>query len=221
MKGALILAGGKSTRFDGNKALVRLGGKPLIAHVVQTAARIAGEVVVAIGRESSIDVYRQLLPRSVHIVKDQMRAKSPLVGILTGFQGMKSEYSIVLSCDTPFVKDDVLRFLVKKAIRSDAAVPRWPNGDIEPLQSVYKVRSAIPAAKLALSRHELRNMDMIKRLSRVTYVPVREIKRIDEDLTTFFNINKRSDLRRAESLLPQIDRSYRVTSKVSRHLCGA
>jgi molybdopterin-guanine dinucleotide biosynthesis protein A len=201
LKGALLLAGGKSTRFGRNKALVELNGEPLVTHVAHTAAQVAREVVVAIGRESSTYVYKKLLPASAHIVKDRFRVKTPLVGILTGFEEMQSEYSAVLSCDTPFVKGDVLRLLFRKAARSDAAIPKWPNGDIEPLQAVYKVRSAIPAAKLALSRHEFRNVDMIKRLSRVTYVPVREIKRIDSELITFLNINRASDLRRAETLL--------------------
>ena len=200
MKGALILAGGKSTRFGTDKAQTQLGGRPLIAHVLRAAARVAGEVVVAIGRESRIDVYKKLLPSSAQVVKDRLRVKSPLVGILTGFQAMKSEYSVVLSCDTPFVKDSVLRLLFKRAVHSDAAIPKWPNGDIEPLQSVYKVRSVIPAAKLSLRRHEFRNVDMIKRLNRVNYVPVQEIRRVDAGLTTFFNVNRRSDLRRAEAL---------------------
>jgi len=197
MKGALILAGGESTRFAGNKALAMLGESPLISHVVSRAVRAAEEVTVAIGKQNHIAIYRRLLPNSVQIVKDQFDAKSPLVGILTGFQAMKSEYSVVLSCDTPFVKKDVLELLFKRAIHLDAAIPKWANGDIEPLQSVYKVRSAIPAAKLALHCREFRIVDMIKRLKRVTYVPVREIKRIDRDLITFFNVNTRSDLKRA------------------------
>jgi molybdopterin-guanine dinucleotide biosynthesis protein A len=200
LKGALLLAGGASARFGRNKAVAELKGKPLLTHVAHVAAQVAGEVVVAIGTESSIYAYKKLLPASAHVVKDRFRVKTPLVGILTGFQEMQSEYSVVLSCDTPFVKGDVLRLLFRKAARSDAAIPKWPNGDIEPLQAVYKVRSAIPAAKLALSRHEFRNVDMIKRLGRVTYVPVREINRIDRGLITFFNVNRPSDLRRAEAL---------------------
>jgi len=189
-----------STRFGDNKALAALGGKPLLAHVAHIAAKVAGEVVVAIGRESSDSVYRSFLPGSTRIVKDRLRVKAPLVGIFTGLRVMRSEYSAVLSCDTPFVKDDVLRLLFRRAVHSDAAIPKWPNGDIEPLQSVYKVGSAIQAATEALSQQEFRNADMIKRLTRVTYVPVREIKRLDQDLTTFFNVNRRGDLRRAEGL---------------------
>jgi molybdopterin-guanine dinucleotide biosynthesis protein A len=198
LKGGLVLAGGKSTRFGGNKALVRLGEKSLITHVVDVALRVADEVVVAIGRESSSVVYRKLLPESVTLVKDRLRAKSPLVGILSGLQVMKSGYSIVLSCDTPFASGDVLKLLFKRAVRSDSAIPQWPNGDLEPLQSVYKVRPTISAAKDALRCGEFGSVDMIRRLRKVTYVPVEEIRSIDKGLTTFFNINRRSDLRRAE-----------------------
>ena len=200
MKGALILAGGKSTRFGPNKALARLGEKQLITHVVEMALKLADEVVVAIGAESNVVVYRKLLPKSVTVVKDRLRAKSPLVGMVTGLQVMKSGYAMVLSCDTPFAKDDVLRLLFKRAVHSDAAIPKWPNDDIEPLQSVYRVKSAIPAARLALHHQEFRLVDMIKRLNSVTYVPVQEIKRIDADLVTFFNVNTQSDLRHAAAI---------------------
>ena len=220
MKGGLVLAGGKSTRFGSNKALVKLEGKPLIAHVVDIALHVADEVVVAIGRESNILVYRKLFPKSVTVIKDRLRTKSPLVGILTGLQVMKSGYSMVLSCDTPFVKDDVLKLLFKRAVHSEAAIPKWANGDIEPLQSVYKVKSVIPATRLALHRQEFRIVDMIKRLNRVTYVPVRDIKRMDSGLITFFNVNTQSDLRRAaRQFKPQAHRSSFVTSgKLDQHL---
>jgi molybdopterin-guanine dinucleotide biosynthesis protein A len=155
---------------------------------------------VTIGRESSSDIYRKFLPASVRIVKDRMRVKSPLVGILNGFRAMRCNYSAVLSCDTPFARGEVLNLLFKKATKFDAAIPRWPNGDIEPLQSVYRIRPAIPAAKLALTRQEYRSVDMIKRLRRVTYVPAREIKQVDKDLISFFNVNNRSDLGRAEAI---------------------
>jgi len=200
LKGALILAGGRSSRFGSDKALAVLQGRPLIAHVVRTASQVADEVVVAIGRESNSSTYRKFLPASIRIVKDRWQVKSPLVGILTGFKWMRSNYSVVLSCDTPFANRSVLGLLFKKATHFDAAIPRWPNGDIEPLQAVYRTRPAIPAAKMALTHKEFRNVDMIKRLRRITYVPVREIKQIDKDLVSFFNVNNRRDLRRAEAI---------------------
>jgi molybdopterin-guanine dinucleotide biosynthesis protein A len=200
MRGALILTGGRSRRFGRNKALVKLGGKPLLLHVVDAAMDVADEIVVAIGREHQVDSYTGLVPESVRVLRDAMQEKSPLVGIITGFEVMKSEYSLVLSNDTPFAKQRVLEYLFKRAAGSDAAIPRWMSGGLEPLQSVYRVRSALPAAKVALSERGFRNVDMIKRLRRVTYIPVSVLKRLDSDLITFFNVNTRSDLRRANRI---------------------
>jgi molybdopterin-guanine dinucleotide biosynthesis protein A len=200
VRGALVLAGGTSRRFGRNKALVRLGGRPLLLHVLDAAMEVADEILVAIAREHHTDSYSGLVPESVRVLRDRIHEKSPLVGIITGFQVMKSEYSLVLSCDTPFAKQRVLEYVFERAAGSDAAIPRWMNGRLEPLQSVYRVRSALPAAKLALSERGFRNVDMIKRLRRVTYVPVSALKRFDSDLITFFNVNTRTDLRRANRI---------------------
>lgn len=200
MSGALVLAGGRSKRFRGKKALTKLAGRPLLLHVLDKVMNVADEVIVAIGREDEVAPYKRLVEKSVRVLKDKEHEKSPLVGIVTGFQSMRSEYSLVLSCDTPFVKERVLEFLFDKAADSEAAIPKWPNGDLEPLQSVYKVKSALPAAKVALIQHGFRIVDMIRRLGVVTYVPVREIKRLDNDLMTFFNVNSRIDLRHAEAI---------------------
>ena len=169
-------------------------------HVLDRVMNVADEVIVAIGREDAVAPYKRLVEKSVRILKDRAREKSPLVGIVTGFEAMRSEYSLVLSCDTPFVKERVLEFLLDRAEDSEAAIPEWPNGDLEPLQSVYKVRSALPAAKVAVIQHGFRIVDMIRRLAVVTYVPVCEIKQLDNDLMTFFNVNSRIDLRHAEAI---------------------
>jgi molybdopterin-guanine dinucleotide biosynthesis protein A len=200
LRGALVLAGGKSTRFGRNKALVKLAGRPLVLHILEAAMEIADEVALAIGREDHTTSYSRIVPDSVSVFKDQMREKSPLVGIVRGFQAMKSEYSLVLSCDTPFAKRAVLEFLFEKANGSDAAVPKWPNGDIEPLQSVYQVKPSLLAAKLALSENRFRNLHMIELLGKVVYVPVRDLRQLDKELITFFNVNTKADLRRAEAL---------------------
>lgn len=40
-----VLAGGRSSRFGGDKALARIDGKPLIAHAVEALSRYADDVV--------------------------------------------------------------------------------------------------------------------------------------------------------------------------------
>lgn len=80
-------------------------------------------------------------------------------------------------------------------------VPLWPNGYIEPLHSVYNVSAALRASEAATEGGNLRISNMIERLERTIYVPVEELRRFDPDLLTFFNINSKEDLKRAEAIL--------------------
>jgi len=200
MQGALILAGGKSRRIKGNKALIRLGDKPLLLHVVEKVFESTHETVVVIGKNDKLDKYASFLPSKVTILKDTMEGKGPLVGIVTGMQKMRSEYTVILPCDSPFIKREVIGHLFKRAQGADAAIPRWPNGNIEPLHAVYKILTSISAAETALRKDELLIVDMIKRLDKVVYVNTDELKNFDQELITFFNINNQEDLKTAKKL---------------------
>lgn len=200
MQGALILAGGKSRRIKGNKALITLGDKPLLLHVVEKVLGLTHETVVVIGKNNEIDNYTTILPSKVTVLKDTVEGKGPLVGILTGMQKMRSEYTVILPCDSPFIQKEVIKCLFKKARGADAAIPRWPNGDIEPLHAVYRISPSIPAAETALRKDELLIVDMIKRLDKVVYVNTDELKEFDQKLISFFNINNQEDLRVAKKL---------------------
>jgi molybdopterin-guanine dinucleotide biosynthesis protein A len=204
MWGALILAGGRSRRMKGNKALINLRGKPLLLHATERIRGLTQETVVVVGKNDDLADYKSFLPPSVTILRDTVTGMGPLVGILTGIQTMSSEYVVVLPCDSPFIKKEVLTYLFKMAQGADAAIPRWPNGNIEPLQAVYRVSATIPAAETALERRELFILDMIKRLDRVIYVGTEEIRKIDEELMTFFNINTQEDLIIAEKLFSKM-----------------
>jgi len=50
-RAAVILAGGSSSRFGREKALVRLAGKPLICYVFEKVADIVDEVIVVASSE--------------------------------------------------------------------------------------------------------------------------------------------------------------------------
>lgn len=200
MQGALILAGGKSRRLKGNKALIKLGDKPLLLHVVEKVLELTHETVVVIGKNDELDKYTSFLPSKVTVLKDTVEGKGPLVGILTGMQKIRSEYTVILPCDSPFIKREVIGHLFKRAQGADAAIPRWPNGNIEPLHAVYKIPQSIPAAETALRKDELLIVDMIKRLDKVFYVNTDELKKFDPKLISFFNINNQEDLRVAKKL---------------------
>lgn len=201
MLGALILAGGKSQRMKKNKILTKLGDKPLLLHVTEKILGLASEVVVVIGKNDELEKYTAILSSSIIILKDNLEGKGPLMGILTGMKKMISEYAVVLPCDSPFINKEILEYLFSKAQGVDAAIPRWPNGNIEPLHAVYRISPAITAAKASIKADELLILDMIKRLRKVVYLNTDNLRKFDKELSTFYNINYQEDLRKAAKIL--------------------
>jgi molybdopterin-guanine dinucleotide biosynthesis protein A len=202
-KTAIILAGGLSERFGQDKGLVQLAGKPLVWHVFQRASHVVDEVLVVISSLHKKESYSQVLP-GTQVLLDIKDQRTPLVGALTGLKNAQGCYSVLLPSDVPFVSEDVLKLLFEVSSGMDAVIPRWPNGYIEPLQAVYKTSSALTAAEKAIQRGEVRPLNMIMLLCKVRYISTLVIQQIDPELTTFFNVNTRNDLKKAEELIKNV-----------------
>ena len=201
-RSAVVLAGGRSSRFGSNKALQPLTGEPLIQRVIQRISRVVGETIVVIGRSESACEYRGFVGRGVRVVNDHREGKNPLIGIVSGLAAARFDYVAIVACDVPFVKGEVIELLFKRALNADAAIPRWNRQRIEPLQSVYRKSTTLDAALKTLVPSNLSIEHMIRKLRHVNYVSVEdEIANIDHDLNTFFNINTKEDFAAAERMM--------------------
>lgn len=164
---------------------------------------VAEEIVVVLKVGENPAEYRDILPGEVNVLVDAMQSKAPLVGIMTGTRAATSEYSAVLSCDLALLNPQVLDYLFDQVQGLDAIVPHWPDGRFEPLHSVYETRAAVKAAENALREGDYRNISVARRIQRVRYIPVDELRRFDPELLTFFNVNSAEDLETAERLLAE------------------
>lgn len=199
--GVLILAGGKGDRIGGNKALLTLGGRSLVQHVVEVAEQFSDQVVVVVGENQHIGRLSKQLPAHVQLVRDASKDQGPLMAIFSGLRHITSEYAVVLPCDSPFVNAKVMVSLIRSAEGFDAVIPLWPNGYTEPLHSVYRTQPTAHAAGEALRLGRLRVRDLLDSLRNPRYLPVDELRPYDPDLLTFFNINGQRDLRLAEAII--------------------
>ena len=200
-KSAIILAGGFSSRFGQDKGLLQLADKPLIEYVLDVISTLVDEKMVVASSKVQAENYAKVLGSDVNVLIDVDDAQSPLVGALTGFKEARGEYALLLPCDTPLVSRDVVSLLFELCINRYAVIPRWPNGYIEPLQTVYCTKPAYEAAKNALSEGKLNMQSMVDRLRGVRYVSTLVLEQLDLELRTLFNINTPLDLRNAENML--------------------
>jgi molybdopterin-guanine dinucleotide biosynthesis protein A len=210
MRGAIILAGGSSLRFSRNKALVRLKDKPLIEYIIDQSRKITDSIVVTISKNDSIEEFQKILPRDIEIVRDGGGLKSPLTGLISGLNKFSEGYVAVIACDMPFIKSEVLNLLFEKAIGFDLAIPRWPNGYLEPLHAVYEYDETCQCLSQLKINNSTRVSDLISMLKSVNYLDISAIRKIDSSLRVFFNINSQNELKIAEKHLHNLLREKPV-----------
>jgi len=200
-RSAIVLAGGVSSRFGEDKGLVKLAGKPLLRHVVDSVRSIVDETVIVTSSAIRVEKYKKHVPANVRFVVDKCKSNGPLIGTLTGLEATHSEYTLTLPFDTPFVSREIISLLFELCIGRSAAIPRWPNGQIEPLHAVYCVETARLAAQSAVTEGRLDMRGMIERMRAVRFISTLVIEELDSELKSFFNINTPLDLKKAESML--------------------
>ncbi len=198
---AIVLAGGISSRIGEDKGLVELARKPLIKHVLDRTENLVDEKIVVVKSKNQAEKYKCVLGSDVKLTVDKVGLRSPLVGAVAGFESARGVYSILLSCDAPFVSKEILQLLLELCVNKNAAIPRWPNCFTEPLQAVYCTKPALEAASDSLCSGNLRLQGMVDRLKNVRYVSTLVLEQLDPRLDTFFNVNTTLDLKRAESIL--------------------
>jgi molybdenum cofactor guanylyltransferase len=197
MKSFIILCGGMSTRMGQDKGSMNLYGKPMIIHVLETIAKIADEVVLVLRDEKQVDVYTNLLKelknnRSIFkICTDIVKDQGPLEGILTGLMNTVSDKSMVIPCDSPFISElfIIKMFELSKDTSFDAFVPKWSDGKLEPLHSIYK-KDLISNIKKLLDE-DVKDVKSLLFKSNVKFI---DVQSLDISGKSFLNINQMKDI---------------------------
>ncbi len=188
----VVLAGGCSSRFGGNKALVMLDGRPLIKHVTDTVTKIFSSCLLV---TNSPATYKFLnLPMTGDLFADA----GPLAGIHAALQYVRRlprrTRCFIVGCDMPLLTPPLIRLLCDLSYEddSDAVIPRPAAGRAEPLCGIYHIR-ALPLIEESL-RKKTRKIGQVLNRLQVRYVSRAEILTVVPDLTSFHNVNRTTDL---------------------------
>jgi molybdenum cofactor guanylyltransferase len=193
-----VQAGGSSTRFGRDKALVGFGGRTMLAQTTELLASVCGEVIIVAAEGKYPDV-------RVPLLADRWPGQGPLGGILTALQSSalrstESIWNLIVSCDMPFLTRDWLEFLCQRAERSAAqvAVAESANG-LEPLCACWKTTS-MPSVQAAFDSGVRKVTDAMKRLP-MEVLDVSVWKRFDTKGRLFWNVNTLADYEKAKRIL--------------------
>jgi molybdopterin-guanine dinucleotide biosynthesis protein A len=193
-----VLAGGGSTRFGRDKALVEIDGVPMLLRMRTLLGAVAQPVNV-------IAPPLRYAALGIASMRDRWEGQGPLAGIITallasGETGSATEWNLIVGCDMPFLTQEWLSYLVERsaAIGAEVVAPRSAQG-LEPLCACWRT---IAAAKLqnAFDGGVRKITDAMKRLA-MEVVDVADWKRFDTAGRLFWNMNTAADFDEAKRIL--------------------
>ncbi|OCG00193.1 molybdenum cofactor guanylyltransferase MobA [Gilliamella sp. wkB112] len=117
---AIVLAGGQSSRMNGNdKGLLLLKGKPLYQHVIDCIQYQVNSIMINCNRH-----FEQYQKAGYPIFSDDYKGYlGPLSGIYSGLQRSQTQWNLFVSCDTPFLPDNLITRLSKHIDTNKAVYP--------------------------------------------------------------------------------------------------
>jgi molybdopterin-guanine dinucleotide biosynthesis protein A len=193
-----IQAGGGSTRFGSDKALAVFDGKSLLKRTAELLEETCGTVKIV----SSSAIYAD---SGISILRDAWPGEGPLGGIITAIGETRNHsnepaWSLIVSCDMPFLSREWLDFLCQRALESDAqvVVPESESG-LEPLCACWR-SDALEIVQVAF--HEgVRKVTQGMKCLRREVLDERAWKRFDNDGRLFWNMNTPEDYVEAKRIL--------------------
>lgn len=152
----LVLAGGRSTRMQSDKAALAYGGRPQLAEAYDLVARHAERAFVSVRADQSGEPLRAAYPQVV----DGATGRGPIAGIIAAQASRPDAAWLVVACDLPQLDDATLAELVRRRDprRLATAFASGYDGLPEPLCAIYE-----PASREAIVAFVAANRDCPRR----------------------------------------------------------
>ena len=110
----------------------------MILHILERLNGKINDAVIVLNNQERINSYNELLNAyvpvkieenftySLEFIEDEVKDKGPVAGIMTGLKNIKTDYALVLPCDSPFISEDNIKTmfdLLESSENTDAVIP--------------------------------------------------------------------------------------------------
>jgi len=187
--GAIVLAGGRSSRFGRDKLAEPFGGRPLLERAIDAVGRVATDVVV-VAAPAGI----RAVPPRVVLVHDADAHEGPLAGLASGLAALDPAVGrvIVVGGDMPTLVPVVLLRLLDQLDAHDLAVLADDAGP-RPLPMALRRSTAAPVVDRLLAGGERRLRALITELA-VSVIEPSAWRRDDPSGETLRDVDVPEDL---------------------------
>lgn len=178
-----------------NKSFVLLHQKRMIEIVLNVLKQGFNKADILIVTNSP-EEYAYL---GTQMVEDQVKGQGPLGGLQAALNYVKTPYIFLVGCDMPFIRWDVIEYMVSRLTDSDDVLVPCVEGRLEPLHALYSRRCLSEIEKCL--QNSRRRLNCFFSEVKVNYITENDLKKFSGGLKIFSNINNRQELMEAEKAL--------------------
>lgn len=156
---ALILAGGKSTRMNGNnKAFLKYKDKTFIENILETLKEF-NKIYISVDDKEK---YKDL---DYELIEDEYKEIGPIGGIYSALKVIKEDYVFITACDMPKISVKFIKILEHNLSRDDKCVVfEDENGRIYPIGGIYS-KECLPYVEEMIYMNNYKLTSLVKRLN--------------------------------------------------------
>ena len=186
---AIILAGGKSSRYGTDKTLLKVNGELIVESIIKKCKPLFSEIIIVSNNCNKFGI------ECAREISDTFIDQGPLGGIHAGLKEAKNPVCFVTACDMVYFYPPLVSYLLNELKENDVVVPRESNGHLQPLFAVYhkRVLQQVEGLLLENKRSIINLYDRVN----VNYIEEpcwKEIANVNHDV--FYNINYVEDYKR-------------------------
>jgi len=182
--GAIILSGGKSSRFGKDKGLFIFKGKPLITYSIDLCNKFTNSILISSNNQD----YEQF---GLHVFGDVYKESGPMGGIYSGLLNSKHDINLIVSSDTPFIQTELIEILLKNYQNEDVVIFQTSDLKFQTLIGIFHSR----IIKLLETELSLNHFKMIRFIQQTNHKIIK-LDSNNEFSKSFINFNYQSDIQR-------------------------
>lgn len=190
-----VLAGGKSSRMQTDKAFLKIGDETFVERAVKTLQIVCEDRVQIVLNKTQTD-FIEKIPADVSTIFDVHENRGALGGIHAALTNCATKYAIILAVDLPNVSDEAIEKLAEITLSSNkfiAVVPRQTDERLQPLCAVYHARFCLPVLEDLMETNESASANDFLELIFPRTIAQNKLRN-DDSTDIFFNVNRPADL---------------------------
>ena len=189
---AVVLAGGRSSRFGSDKLAFEIDGRTMLDHAVAAVGAVTSHVILVLAPGTEMPL--ALAPAVAGHVHDATAFEGPLAGLAAALAVIETPVALVVAGDMPRMVPAVLQRLASTVGADRPAVNLEVPRRMQPLPMAISVEAARPAVAALLERGERSLRALLTDLG-TSSIPAPVWLSLDPAGITILDVNRPGDLR--------------------------